>query len=643
MPQDSSLASGDSPSTVDTRTKSLARIHELTTELLHVEDISGLLKRIAESVRELFHFDRVCISIIDNERGIFTDHALAGYKLEDELEINSNPTAFLKEEILEDFREDCKISSIAYYIPVEKQTSPPDSFVVVKDREAAYMPRKAPGRWHELDLLYFALYDRGGELIGYLQVDYPEDGMVPSAETVAEIELFASIAAVGVENSKVYQSVHNLLQENQARTENTLRLLELTRSVLRVDDPDAVLQKVAASVTSSFNYRKAGVSLFTKGSNEVTISALSGYSKEEEALLRKSKILKDSVLADFKEEFRVTNSGYFVPGESQLDHASEFVFIENPDKVTQPRASSDSWHELDLLYFGIHDRSGRMIGYIQLDYPIDNKIPTKETMEAMEAYASLASIAIENSRMFAETNEARKQVKMYLDLLTHDVGNYVNPVNAYLELVLGTTNLSPLQFKYVSSALEATRSISHLIRNVRRSAQVLEGTQYELVPMDLKKSIQQVASDAKSAFLSRKVNIKFNLPKEDIWVMADTLLDEVFYNLLSNSIKYDEHEEVVIDVNVDNAELEGKQYARVSVVDRGVGIPDDLKSKVFTKGFKEAHRLERPALQKTKGAGMGLILVKTLVDRYGGKIWVESRVHADHSMGSVFSVLLQMP
>jgi GAF domain-containing protein len=233
MPQDPLLASKDQSLPVDTRTSSLARIHELTTELLHVEDMSGFLTRIADSVRELFHFDRVSISIIDEERGIFTDHALAGYKPEDEIEIDGNPTAFLKEEIMEDFREDCKISSIAYYIPVEKQTSPPDDFVAVKDREAASKPRKAPGRWHELDLLYFALYDQAGELIGYLQVDYPEDGMVPSADTVAEIELFASIAAVGIENSKIYQSVHSMLQENKARTENTLRLLELTRSVLR--------------------------------------------------------------------------------------------------------------------------------------------------------------------------------------------------------------------------------------------------------------------------------------------------------------------------------------------------------------------------------------------------------------------------
>jgi signal transduction histidine kinase len=81
----------------------------------------------------------------------------------------------------------------------------------------------------------------------------------------------------------------------------------------------------------------------------------------------------------------------------------------------------------------------------------------------------------------------------------------------------------------------------------------------------------------------------------------------------------------------------------VRVVDRGVGIPDDLKPKVFSKGFRDAHRMERPILQKAKGAGMGLSLVKSLIDRYGGKIWAENRVYADHSMGSVFNVILPLP
>jgi len=631
---------GDS---LDRYYRSLAQIHALTIDLLDVEDISALLQRIAESVRETFGFGRVSLSILDSSKGVFTDHAMAGYSAEDEAEVRRREDAFSIEEMLADFREDCRISKSAYFIPAEKQKSSLDSFVVVDDREAALKPRKTPDSWHELDLLYFSLQDRRGEMIGFLQVDYPADGKIPSMETVAEIELFAGIAGVGIENSKYYRRAQDLLKENEAKTENTLKLLELTRSVLRLDDVDVVLQKASQAMIDAFGYRKGGASMFTPGSNEVTIHALAGYTKEEEAILHKSIIFRDMVLVDFKEEFRVTNTGYFVPGESQTKGAEGFVFIESPNKALEPRKTPDSWHELDLLYFGIYDRTGNMIGYIQLDYPVDGKIPTKEMMEQMEAYASIASIAIENSRMFEETNAARKQVRMYLDLLTHDVGNFVNPVAAYVELVLGTTPLTPVQHKYLSSALEATRSISHLIRNVRRSAQMLEASQVELVPKDLTKSLHQVSSDAKGAFLSRKVNIKLSLPQENMWVLADELLDEVFYNLLSNSIKYDEHEEVVIDVSLDEVEFEGKRYARVRITDRGVGIPDDLKSKIFTKGFRDLHRIERPSLQRSRGAGMGLSLVKSLIDRYNGKIWVENRVYADHSMGSVFHVILPIP
>jgi signal transduction histidine kinase len=125
--------------------------------------------------------------------------------------------------------------------------------------------------------------------------------------------------------------------------------------------------------------------------------------------------------------------------------------------------------------------------------------------------------------------------------------------------------------------------------------------------------------------------------------MADGLLDEVFYNLLSNSIKYDDHDEVTIDVDVEVLQENEKNIARVKVIDRGTGIPDDLKEKVFSRGFRQMAKADRPSLHKSKGAGMGLSLVKSLVDKYEGKIWVENRVYADHSMGSVFIVLLPVP
>ena len=68
------------------------------------------------------------------------------------------------------------------------------------------------------------------------------------------------------------------------------------------------------------------------------------------------------------------------------------------------------------------------------------------------------------------------------------------------------------------------------------------------------------------------------------------------------------------------------------VEDDGPGIPDDLKSVIFNRTLR--------GTSKARGMGLGLYLVKSLVDSYGGKVWIENRVHGDHTKGARFVVLL---
>jgi signal transduction histidine kinase len=125
--------------------------------------------------------------------------------------------------------------------------------------------------------------------------------------------------------------------------------------------------------------------------------------------------------------------------------------------------------------------------------------------------------------------------------------------------------------------------------------------------------------------------------------MADSLLDEVIYNVLTNAIKYDEHEGVIVDISAKPVEFEGKKFAEVRIADRGIGIQDELKDKVFTREFKKLVKADRLSLQRSRGAGMGLSLVKSLVERYGGSVWVENRVPDDYTRGSVFVIMLPRP
>jgi signal transduction histidine kinase len=73
-------------------------------------------------------------------------------------------------------------------------------------------------------------------------------------------------------------------------------------------------------------------------------------------------------------------------------------------------------------------------------------------------------------------------------------------------------------------------------------------------------------------------------------------------------------------------------YCTVTIDDNGPGIPDQLKELVF-------NRLQRGDT-KAKGSGLGLFLVKSLVESYGGKVWAEDRIKGDHTGGARFKVLL---
>ncbi|HJX04712.1 MAG TPA: HAMP domain-containing sensor histidine kinase, partial [Thermoplasmata archaeon] len=117
-------------------------------------------------------------------------------------------------------------------------------------------------------------------------------------------------------------------------------------------------------------------------------------------------------------------------------------------------------------------------------------------------------------------------------------------------------------------------------------------------------------------------------------VMANQYLFDVFYNVLSNAIKFDSSSRVKVDVFASEEKGTAGDHWLISIVDRGRGIPDDRKKVVF----------ERFATGVTgvKGFGLGLSIVKAVVDSYRGRIWVEDRMQGDFTKGTVFKITLPM-
>ena len=114
----------------------------------------------------------------------------------------------------------------------------------------------------------------------------------------------------------------------------------------------------------------------------------------------------------------------------------------------------------------------------------------------------------------------------------------------------------------------------------------------------------------------------------DINIMAEDLLDEIFINLFSNTIKYTDSSEVKIDVTIRDYFIGETKYWMITISDYGKGIPDSMKKELFERFYSKA-----------KGSGLGLSIARALVERYRGKIWVGDKVYEDYTKGTTFGMI----
>ncbi|MBI2857243.1 MAG: histidine kinase, partial [Chloroflexi bacterium] len=123
---------------------------------------------------------------------------------------------------------------------------------------------------------------------------------------------------------------------------------------------------------------------------------------------------------------------------------------------------------------------------------------------------------------------------------------------------------------------------------------------------------------------------RVDIPDEHATARADAdKLHRVVYNLVDNAVKYSPKGG---RVEIKTRAGDGPASLVISVSDQGLGIPAEEISRLFTR----FHRVDRPETTGLRGTGLGLYIVKSLVDIMGGKVWVQSEVNT----GSTFFVTL---
>jgi signal transduction histidine kinase len=227
----------------------------------------------------------------------------------------------------------------------------------------------------------------------------------------------------------------------------------------------------------------------------------------------------------------------------------------------------------------------------------------------------------------AQLEDAKKQAELYVDLMGHDINNMNQIGVTSLELALEDGRMDDDTRSLIKRSLSAFNGSSALIDNVKK-LQLAKEQKLEQGLIDIGEVMAAVVEHYKEVAPGATISYE---PASGCLVKGNDLLYDAFSNLVGNAIK---HADGPVDVciGIGRTDENGRSFYRIAIEDNGSGIPDERKRDIFDR-FKQGQT-------KAKGSGLGLYLVRTIVEGHGGRVWVEDRVPGDFTKGSRFVVML---
>lgn len=221
----------------------------------------------------------------------------------------------------------------------------------------------------------------------------------------------------------------------------------------------------------------------------------------------------------------------------------------------------------------------------------------------------------------------------FLNAVTHELKTPIASIRLYLQTLKSREVSEEKRAEFYDIMLADSDRLLRTVETVLQAGQMMESKRaFNVTDVDINSVVANAVETIRTSYNLDEGAIKLVRSEKTLLVSADAdELNTAFVNLLDNSIKYSGHERK-ISVRIRPSSLNRK--VAIVIRDNGVGIPtSDLK-----RVFKRFHRVAN-SISDVKGTGLGLFIVKNIIERHGGKITAESRGPGE---GSTFSVHLPL-
>ncbi|OQY30568.1 MAG: hypothetical protein B6I38_07230 [Anaerolineaceae bacterium 4572_5.1] len=310
--------------------------------------------------------------------------------------------------------------------------------------------------------------------------------------------------------------------------------------------------------------------------------------------------------------------------EGEIRRASQLSAKE----LVQRTAKTGKSMAADAMFATPLKKGDRIIGVLLAGNRVSDTPLAEHSHKLLLSLGDYAAIALENARLYENIRQANKSKSEFVSLVAHELKQPMTAIRGYADMLRkGVAGpITTTQEQFIDAIRSSAERMQLLITDLQDVSRVETGQlNLEIRIVDLKSildiALREIRGQLESKSQTITTNILENLPQ----VKADpTRLMQIIANLLSNAHKYTQ-KEGHIHVRV----FQQGEYLHCAVADDGIGMTEKTQAKLFTKFF----RVEAPGMENVPGTGLGLCIVKSLVELQGGEIKIKSEA----GKGSVFT------